>query len=137
MKQILFGSVGSRPPLLRQGASFLLIGILLVLIDWMVFVLLTALGLYTPVANIVARVVGALVGFLANGLWTFSIRVSRHHLFRYVVLWLVMTALSTGLIGELTSHLSLHAAWLGKPLVETVLAAISFAVSRHWVYRSP
>lgn len=125
--------------LVRQGASFLLVGGCLVLVDWAVFVLLTALGVNAAAANVAGRVVGALLGFLANGRITFgsaeTSRISRHHFARFAVLWSTLTLLSTYLVGEVASHLSLRMAWLGKPLVEAALAVVSFIVSRHWVYR--
>jgi putative flippase GtrA len=123
----------------RQGASFLFIGGCLVLVDWGVFVLLTAAGVDTSVANVCGRVVGALLGFVANGRITFGAagapRLGRHHFSRFVVLWLAMTLLSTWLVSEVATHLSLQVAWLAKPLVEGGLAVLSFFISRHWVYR--
>ncbi|OOG66467.1 hypothetical protein B0E46_02215 [Rhodanobacter sp. B04] len=125
--------------ILRQGTSFLFIGGCLVLVDWGVFVLLSASGVDTPIANVAGRVVGALLGFVANGHITFgsagSARLGMHRFGRFVLLWLVMTLLSTFLVSEVATHLSLRLAWLGKPMVEAVLAAASFFISRHWVYR--
>lgn len=125
--------------ILRQGVSFLFIGGCLVLVDWGVFVVLSASGVDTPVANVAGRVVGALLGFVANGHITFgsagSARLGLHRFGRFVLLWLVMTLLSTYLVSEAATHLSLHMAWLGKPIVEAALAVVSFIISRHWVYR--
>jgi putative flippase GtrA len=83
--------------------------------------------------------VGAVLGFVANGRITFgsssAARLGRHHFGRFILLWVVMTLLSTWLVSEVALHLSLQMAWLGKPLVEAALAVASFIVSRHWVYR--
>jgi putative flippase GtrA len=125
--------------ILRQGTSFLLIGGCLVLVDWGVFVLLSAIGVNTPVANVAGRVFGALLSFIANGSITFSsvdgARFGKRRFARFMVLWLPMTILSTYMVSEVAIHLSLKTAWLGKPLVEGFLATVSFVLSRHWVYR--
>ena len=123
----------------RQGASFLVVGCCLIVLDWVVFVVLTALGVVPVSANIAGRVAGALVGFWANGRITFSVpgspRLGRRRFMRYLVLWLSLTLLSTVLVTLLASRLSLEVAWLAKPVVEAGLAALSFLVSRQWVYR--
>jgi putative flippase GtrA len=137
MKATTSGFTSRKTLWARQSVSFLFIGALLVVIDGTIFVLLTTWGLDALVANITARFVGVLVGFVANGRWTFSAPLGTHHFLRYLMLWLVMTALSTSLVSVIAIHLSLHTAWLGKFFVEAVLAIVSFGVSRHWVYRKP
>ena len=124
--------------LARQGVSFLVVGCCLIVLDWMVFVALTALGLPPFPANIAGRIAGALVGFWANGRITFATggaRLGRRRFGRYLILWSVLTLLSTVLVTGLADDLSLQAAWLAKPVVEAGLAALSFFISRHWVYR--
>ena len=123
----------------RQGVSFVIVGCCLIVVDWAVFVALSVTGM-TPVwANVLGRVAGALVGFWANGRVTFGSpgapRFGYHRFAKFSASWVVVTLLSTVLITELADHLSLQAAWLAKPMVEGALAAISFFVSRHWVYR--
>lgn len=123
----------------RQGVSFLVVGCCLIVLDWAVFVALTALGVAPVSANIAGRATGALVGFWANGRITFSVpgspRLGRRRFARYLVLWVMLTLLSTVLVALLADRLSLEIAWLAKPVVEAGLAVLSFLVSRHWVYR--
>lgn len=124
--------------LTRQGLSFLVVGCALIVVDWAVFVLLSALGVPTAWANVAGRVAGALVGFAANGGITFrqdgAPRYGRRRFARYVVVWVVLTLLSTVLVTALADRLTLQVAWLAKPVVEAGLAVISFFISRHWVY---
>ncbi|HEX7731997.1 MAG TPA: GtrA family protein [Rhodanobacter sp.] len=123
----------------RQGISFLLVGGCLVVADWAVFVALTALGTPPPVANVAGRVVGALLGFWANGRVTFGTpgdaRLGRRRFTRFIVVWAILTLLSTYLVTVVADYLGLQMAWLAKPLVEAGLAVVSFFLSRHWVYR--
>lgn len=123
----------------RQGASFLIVGCCLIAADWAVFVALTALGMAAAPANVLGRVVGAFLGFWLNGWVTFgklgAPRFGRHRFIRFVLLWIVLTAMSTVLITALADQLTLHAAWLAKPIVESGMAVLSFFASRFWVYR--
>lgn len=122
-----------------QGASFVLVGGALVLVDWSVFVALSALGIMPIFANVAGRLVGALLGFWLNGHITFAHggtpRLGRGRFMRYGSLWAALTALSTLSVVLLTHFLGLQFAWLVKPVVEVCMAALSFLVSRHWVYR--
>lgn len=122
----------------RQGLCFLAVGCGLILVDWAVFVALSALGLPAGWSNVVGRVAGALVGFGANGGITFSQagmpKYGVRRFGKFLVLWGVLTLVSTLLVSLLADELSLRAAWLAKPVVEAALAVVSFFCSRHWVY---
>lgn len=125
--------------LIRQGAGFVVIGILQLLLDWLVFVLLSAVGLPIAAANVLARASAALIGFWLNGRYTFAQggqpRLGGQRLLRFVLSWCVLTLISTSLIRSVSLHVSLHLVWLAKPLVEAVLAVLSFLIARYWIYR--
>ena len=103
------------------------------------FVVLTAIGTPAAMANVLGRVTGALLGFWANGRYTFgapgAARLGPHRFLRFLVVWLPLTLLSTVLVTVVAARLGMQMAWLAKPLVEAGLAVVSFLVSRHWVYR--
>ena len=123
----------------RQGISFLFVGGCLVVVDWASFVILTSLGAAPALANVSGRIIGALLGFLINGMVTFGTmgdrRLGRHRFVRFTIVWTALTLLSTYLVTSVTDYLGLRMAWLAKPLVEACLAGVSFFLSRHWVYR--
>jgi len=123
----------------KQGLSFIAIGCCLIGADWIVFVALTAAGAGPVLANVAGRVVGALLGFWANGWITFaapgSPRFGARRFGKYLTAWVFMTLISTALVTVLAERLSLEVAWLAKPIVEVALAMVAFFVSRHWVYR--
>lgn len=124
--------------LLRQGPRYLVVGGIQWLLDWGVMVLLSHLGLRIGVANIMGRITGAMLGFWLNGKVTFTGEehvLGRRQLLRFVIMWLVMTVLSTVAIEAIDDVLGRKWAWLAKPLVEAVLGVIGFLGSRHWVYR--
>ena len=124
---------------LRQAGLFLAVGLAQLSLDSAVFIGATALGLPVGPGNVLGRVSGATLGFWLNGRFTFadgaSSRLSGSHLRRFVVAWVLMTALSTLLVQWVSSQHSLHAAWLAKPMVEALMAVIGFVVWRQWVFR--
>lgn len=123
--------------LLKQGMGYSLVGGAQFLLDWGVLVGLTALGMPVSPANVAGRLAGAALGFWANGRVTFpaSRSSSRRRMLRFALLWLLMTALSTFAIHTIAANGSLARVWLLKPLVEAVLAVLTFFACRHWVYR--
>lgn len=126
--------------LLRQGSAYLIIGVLQLLLDWAVFVLVTAAGLPVVQGNLAGRVAGMLLGFWLNGRITFATadgeqRLGWRRVARFLPLWLLLTTASTLLVSSADHALGLQYAWLAKPLVEGGLAVISFLLLRHVVYR--
>ena len=123
---------------LRQGRYYLLIGILQWLLDWGVTVGLSHGGMAIEPANVLGRVSGALLGFWLNGRITFS--GDEHHLgrkqfARFLMLWLLTTAISTYSMGAIDDWFGLQWAWIAKPAVELVLGVLGFLLSRHWIYK--
>ncbi|WP_372016166.1 GtrA family protein [Pseudoxanthomonas sp. 10H] len=126
-------------PLLRQGGHYLAFGILQLVLDWSLFVALTAMGLPSAPANLAGRTCAAVLGFWLNGRYTFAdaggSRLGWHRFMRFWALWIVMTLVSTVLVAGIEVHLGLRWAWLGKPVVEVGLAAANFFLLRRLVYR--
>lgn len=129
----------SRLTLLRQGGSFLVVGAVQLLVDWALFVALTALGVPAAPANLAGRIGGALLGFWLNGRVTFaqagSARLGWRRFARFLLVWIPLTLISTLAVAWVAGTLGLAHAWLAKPLVEGALAVVAFFLWRHVVYR--
>ena len=125
--------------LLKQGPRFVLVGVAQLVLDWGVFVATSACGVPVAPANLAGRVCGALLGFWLHGRWTFAqdgnARLGWSRLLRFVLVWLLISLVSTWLIARVASTLTLQDAWLAKPVVEVALAAVAFFLWRHVVYR--
>jgi len=126
--------------LLRQGGHYIAFGLLQLLLDWLIFVSGTALGLPVGPANIIGRLAGMLLGFWLNGRFTFADshgqRLGWARFARFLLLWLLLTATSTVLLAAASDSLGLRWAWLAKPLVEAGLALVSFFAMRRFVYNA-
>jgi putative flippase GtrA len=130
----------------RQFLLFVAVGLLQYGVDALVFAALFFLGVPVAGGNLLARASGAVVGFQVNGMLTFRSQRGDQgwgltHGIRFGLLWLAMTAVSTSLMlvcDHLIESGGLARAWIigAKLLIEAVLALISFALSKWWVYTS-
>lgn len=126
------------PRIARESAFYLLFGLIQIGIDWAVFVMVSHAGIAVTAANLLGRVSGACFGFWINGRVTFSGRgsvVGGKQAVRFALLWALTSTLSTAAMVLLDRGFGLGIAWLGKPVVDLALSALSFFISRHWVYR--
>lgn len=122
----------------RQGRHYLAFGVLQWVVDWGVMVGLSHLGLAVEIANVAGRITGALLGFWLNGRVTFAgdeTTMGHRQFMRFVLMWLLTTAISTWAMGTIDDLVGLKWTWLAKPAVELVLGGIGFLLSRHWVYQ--
>ena len=125
--------------LIRQGGSYLIVGLVQLALDWALFVAASAVGVPVAASNLLGRIGGMLLGFWLNGRHTFA-EQGQHRLGwarfgRFLALWAVLTVVSTLLVSFVAARLGLAHAWLAKPLVEGGLAAVSFQLMRRLVFR--
>ncbi len=124
----------------KQFLVFLMVGGLQYSIDVAVFSGLTLL-ISTEFANVTSRAVAALSGYVLNGKVTFKTPqkdpVHSASFQRFLMVWALMTLISTGLITLITSHYQL--AWEAsialKLTVEMVLVILSFTLQKLYVFR--
>ena len=132
-------SPSPRHALLHQGSRFVAVGLAQLLLDWLVFVALTAAGVPAAPSNLAGRVSGALLGFWLNGRVTFArdgaARLGWWRFGKFLLVWVPLTVVSTVAVAWVAASLGLAHAWLAKPLVEGVLAVVAFFLWRHVVYR--
>lgn len=121
-----------------QGLRYLAVGGVQWALDCATTIALSRGGLPIEAANLCGRVAGALLGFWLNGRYTFGggdARVGGIQLRRFLLMWVCTTAAGTLALGRIDDVFGLRGAWLAKPVVEVLLAAVGFVLSRHWIYR--
>lgn len=126
--------------LIRQAGQFVAVGAVQLLLDWSIFVSLSALGFSAISSNIGGRMCGALVGFWLNRTYTFAPKGKERgwtcdQLIRFFMMWLALTCISSVMIQSVHDHIGLRWTWMAKPIVEASLALVSFFLSRSVVFR--
>lgn len=119
----------------RQVIFYIVIGVVQVMVDWLCFVALTAWGMPVAPANVIARVLAAVLGFSVNGTITFQSRLKAVLLVRFIIVWIPLTLANTLAVSALGVLGGLHFAWLVKPVIDGLTAVLGFLVARHWVFR--
>ncbi len=123
-----------------QGTRFILVGLAQLALDSGLFILLTAVGLTPAIANPLSRGVVVIAGFWMHGSYTFAEsgvpKLGRGYMTRFFPAWIVLTIIGTVVLAVIKSQAGLHATWVAKPLVDGMLAIISFFTLRRWVFRS-
>lgn len=130
----------ARPSAAQAGllriALFLAVGGVQFAFDAGLFILLTYWGMAPSWTNLLTRFSAAMLGFLLNGKLTFrQSRLTREQLFRYVLLWISLTLLSTVAVVLIGHAGGIRAAWGAKIFVEILLAVLSYVLMRRWVFR--
>lgn len=125
--------------LMREAFRFGLVGGAQIVLEWVLFVAVTSLGVLAGPANVIARLCVAGLGYAANAHYTFAARrqepLGRRAFGRYALVWISATGLSSLAMGWAEHQWGLSTAFLLKPFVDVCLAGASFLASRHWVYR--
>jgi putative flippase GtrA len=123
----------------KQLVLFVMVGLVLVLVDWATFSLLFYLGMPLAPANVLGRAAGACLGFYLNGRITFAeagvARLGRHRMLRFIIAWVAWTALGTLLMHHSREIFGDQAPYLAKPVIEAFLAGLGFLSSRFYIYR--
>lgn len=127
-------------PVFKQGLLYGLVGAAQLGADWLAFVALSYFGMVPAFANILGRVVGASLGFVLNGRFTFrqtdgAAQLHIRSLSRFAISWALMTGLSTLLVTASVSAFGLETTWIMKPLIDVFLAVAGFVASKYWIYR--
>ena len=127
--------------ILKQSLSFIVVGLVQLAMDVSLFLAFATLGLNIPLANMLSRGSAALTGFYLNGKVTFSSQIggtiNSNFFWRFVVLWIFLTGLSTALVSavEMIGNFQLFKLGISKLVIEAGLVVLSFIGQKFWVYK--
>ena len=124
---------------MHQAARYGLVGACVFTTDLAIYwlVLQAAPPAYLA-ANAAGKLAGAGLGFVLHRRFSFSWRQKdrgSRQLVSYLCLFAANLALSSALLALLVGRFDVHKL-VAKVLVDAVVIATSFVVSRHWVYRA-
>ena len=123
----------------RQEARYVLVGLAQLTLDWTLFVVITAAGVPTALANTLGRVLIAILGYHLHAQYTFGNPRSAGRgwvrFAKFATTWVSLTAVRTLVMYAVREEWGLYAAWACKPLVELCIAVVSYFLLKRWVYR--
>ena len=78
--------------------KFGMVGVINTLVNWIIFFILNALGMYYILANIIAYILGTVNSYLWNTLWVFKYKdkASTETTIKFIILNLIGLGLNTG-----------------------------------------
>lgn len=124
--------------LIKQLLQYGTVGVFALTVDVGVFTALRAWGVDLAPSNVAARFSGAVAAYIGNYLWTFEQQPAKlsdwlRTSWRYALLWVGATLLSTFLLTMLTRTGANETA--SKLGVEIFMPLLNFFIARHWVFR--
>lgn len=118
-----------------QVFRFVSAGLIQVILEWILFFVLTHFRVDVGASNLLARACAAIAGFYMNGLFTFRSSVSPLVFLRFVMSWMVLSLLDTVIVMFLYQSWGLSLTQAAKPIVDGSMAVIGFISAKFWVYR--
>ena len=126
-----------KPAVIKQLLQYGTVGVFALGVDVGTFLLLRSMDISLVPSNVAARLAGAIAAYCGNFLWTFSrppiLAEWLRSIWRYALLWIGATVVSTSLLTGLTSIGANEKA--SKIGVEMLMPVVNFFISRHWVFR--
>jgi putative flippase GtrA len=126
-----------KPSLFKQLLQYGTVGLCALGVDVGTFLVLRAAGVDLIPANVLARFAGAITAYSGNHLWTFSQSTKAadwaSSSWRYALVWVGVTLLSTFLLTTLTRFGATEAP--SKLGVELLMPVLNFFIARRWVFK--
>ena len=115
--------------------KFGMVGVLNTLVNWVIFFILNALGMYYILANIIAYILGTVNSYLWNTLWVFKYKdkASTETTIKFIILNLIGLGLNTGILYVLVDLCNLNK-FIGLVTTTAIVMIINYIVNKLWVF---
>ena len=115
--------------------KFGMVGVLNTLVNWVIFFILNALGMYYILANIIAYILGTVNSYLWNTLWVFKYKdkASTETTIKFIILNLIGLGLNTGILYVLVDLCNLNK-FIGLVITTAIVMIINYIVNKLWVF---
>lgn len=115
--------------------KFGMVGVINTLVNWIIFFILNALGMYYILANIIAYVLGTVNSYLWNTLWVFKYKdkASTETTIKFIILNLIGLGLNTGILYVLVDLCNLNK-FIGLVITTAIVMIINYIVNKLWVF---
>jgi putative flippase GtrA len=119
-----------------QGTRFVIVGLASNLVLYVLYLLITTLGLGYKIAMTLVYVVSALQTFALNAHWTFGRRGTRTSLVKYGLAYVTCYLINMSALILFVDHIGLpHQVVQGAMIL--VIAVVMFLLQKFWVFTSP
>ena len=115
--------------------KFGMVGVINTLVNWIIFFILNALGMYYILANIIAYILGTVNSYLWNTLWVFKYKdkASTETTINFIILNLIGLGLNTGILYVLVDLCNLNK-FIGLVTTTAIVMIINYIVNKLWVF---
>lgn len=115
--------------------KFGMVGVINTLVNWIIFFILNALGMYYILANIIAYILGTVNSYLWNTLWVFKYKdkSSTETTIKFIILNLIGLGLNTGILYVLVDLCNLNK-FIGLVITTAIVMIINYIVNKLWVF---
>ena len=115
--------------------KFGMVGVINTLVNWIIFFILNALGMYYILANIIAYILGTVNSYLWNTLWVFKYKdkASTETTIKFIILNLIGLGLNTGIVYVLVDLCNLNK-FIGLVTTTAIVMIINYIVNKLWVF---
>lgn len=115
--------------------KFAMVGVINTLVNWIIFFILNALGMYYILANIIAYILGTVNSYLWNTLWVFKYKdkASTETTIKFIILNLIGLGLNTGILYVLVDLCNLNK-FIGLVITTAIVMIINYIVNKLWVF---
>lgn len=115
--------------------KFGMVGVINTLVNWIIFFILNALGMYYILANIIAYILGTVNSYLWNTLWVFKYKdkASTETTIKFIILNLIGLGLNTGILYVLVDLCNLNK-FIGLVTTTAIVMIINYIVNKIWVF---
>ena len=115
--------------------KFGMVGVINTLVNWIIFFILNALGMYYILANIIAYILGTVNSYLWNTLWVFKYKdkASTETTIKFIILNLIGLGLNTGILDVLVDLCNLNK-FIGLVTTTAIVMIINYIVNKLWVF---
>ena len=115
--------------------KFGMVGVINTLVNWIIFFILNALGMYYILANIIAYILGTVNSYLWNTLWVFKYKdkASTETTIKFIILNLIGLGLNTGILYVLVDLCNLNK-FIGLVTTTAIVMIINYIVNKLLVF---
>ena len=115
--------------------KFGMVGVINTLVNWIIFFILNALGMYYILANIIAYILGTVNSYLWNTLWVFKYKdkASTETTIKFIILNLIGLGLNTGILYVLVDLCNLNK-FIGLVTTTAIVMILNYIVNKLLVF---